>query len=274
MATSLETTAHQTTNPGTERKDNWWQEPLLVFLGLGIFIVYATWAAFQGNHYEVEGTQYLSPFYAPNLRPFFEDMGWGLLAGLSPAFFILWAPAGFRTTCYYYRKAYYRSFFTQPVGCAVNEIKSPLAFLLGKGKTYRGEQVFPMVLQNLHRFFFYIAVLFIVFLSYDALLSFWFPGQGVGIGVGSLVLTINVILLAAYTFGCHSYRHLLGGNIDCFSCSPVSEARHHAWKRQTFLNEHHMLFAWLSLFTVGFADLYIRLVSMGIWQDFVYFPFS
>ena len=36
----------------TTRRDAWWLQPLLVFLGLSAFIVYATWAAFQGNHYE------------------------------------------------------------------------------------------------------------------------------------------------------------------------------------------------------------------------------
>jgi hypothetical protein len=28
-----------------------------------------------------------------------------------------------------------------------------------------------------------------------------------------------------------------------------------------------MLCAWLSLFWVGFSDLYIRLCSMGVWTD-------
>ena len=37
----------------------------LTFLVLGGFVVYATWAAFQGNHYEYG--PYLSPFYSPLL---------------------------------------------------------------------------------------------------------------------------------------------------------------------------------------------------------------
>jgi len=28
-----------------------------------------------------------------------------------------------------------------------------------------------------------------------------------------------------------------------------------------------MLWAWVSLFWVGFSDLYVRLCSMGIWHD-------
>ena len=30
---------------------SWWAAPLAVFLGLSAFVVYATWAAFQGEHY-------------------------------------------------------------------------------------------------------------------------------------------------------------------------------------------------------------------------------
>ena len=43
----------------TMRRDAWWTQPLLTFVVLGGFVVYATWAAFQGNHYEYG--PYLSP---------------------------------------------------------------------------------------------------------------------------------------------------------------------------------------------------------------------
>ena len=49
----------------TSRRDRWWVQPLAVFLGLSAFIVYSTWAAFQGDHYRFGG--YLSPFYSPEL---------------------------------------------------------------------------------------------------------------------------------------------------------------------------------------------------------------
>jgi hypothetical protein len=29
-----------------------------------------------------------------------------------------------------------------------------------------------------------------------------------------------------------------------------------------------MMWAWLSLFWVGFTDVYVRLCAMGIWHDF------
>ncbi len=49
----------------TSRRDIWWVQPLLVFLGLSTFLVYATWAAFQGEHYTFG--PYLSPFYSPEI---------------------------------------------------------------------------------------------------------------------------------------------------------------------------------------------------------------
>jgi hypothetical protein len=88
-------------------------------------------------------------------------------------------------------------------------------------------------------------------------------GHEFGVGVGTLILLVNVILLASYTFGCHSMRHLIGGWRD----EPSKSATFGAYKCVGCLNRRHMLFAWMSLFSVGFSDVYIRLCSMGVWQD-------
>jgi hypothetical protein len=232
----------------TLRRDAWWLEILPVVAVLGLFGLYATARAFEGAYYE--WGPYLSPFYSPLI-----DAGhrwWSF----SPALLILGGPLGFRATCYYYRKAYYRAFFLDPPACAVGE---------GRSK-YRGETAFPFILQNLHRYFLYIALLFILVLAVDAVRSFWFDGR-FGIGLGSLLLTANVILLSLYTFSCHSLRHLAGGRLDCFSCTAFGRAQGSAWRGLTFLNERHMLFAWLSLFSVGLADLYIRLLACGAIRD-------
>ena len=146
------------------------------------------------------------------------------------------------------------------VACAVGEPRSG----------YRGEQKFPLIIQNIHRYFLYFALIFLAILWYDALSAFWFDspaGKHFGIGVGSLVLVANIILLSFYTLSCHSLRHIIGGNVDCFSCVAAGGARHSAWRGVSFLNERHMLFAWLSLFSVGLADLYIRLVASGSITD-------
>ena len=229
------------------RRDAWWVELVPVILVLGAFSIYATWRAFENNYYE--WGPYLSPFYSPLIKPSWWP--------LSPALLILGGPLGFRATCYYYRKAYYRAFFLDPPACAVGE---------GRSHRYRGETAFPLVLQNLHRYFLYLALIFLIILWYDAFHAFWFNGR-FGIGVGSVVLLVNIVLLSLYTFPCHSLRHLAGGRVDCFSCVAFGGARHGAWKRLTFLNERHMLFAWLSLFSVGLADLYIRLVASGTIHD-------
>lgn len=231
----------------TRRQDSWWLSPLLTATGLFVFFGYLTWAAFQGNHYEFGS--YLSPLYSP----LFLFDWWKF----SPAFLILWIPGGFRTTCYYYRKAYYRSIFLDPPACAVGDKRS---------HTYRGETNFPFILQNIHRFFLYLALLFPPILWWDAFKGFTFDGQ-FGIGLGSLVLTLNSFLLTGYTLSCHCLRHLVGGGLDCFSCEKFGKARHKLWSLATRLNEHHMAWAWVSLFVVAFTDLYIRLCSMGIWND-------
>ena len=249
----------------TARRDAWWIQPLLVFLGLSLFIVYSTWAAFQGNHYEYG--PYLSPFYSPLLfgsSPhawFGPDPAWwpGALP-YSAALLILWAPGGFRVTCYYYRGAYYKAFWADPPSCTVGEPR----------KRYLGERWFPLVLQNVHRYFLYLGILFIVLLTLDAINAFRFidpvtGGTTFGIGVGTIVLTVNVILLAAYTFGCHSLRHLIGGRRDEIASSSPQWA---CYSCVSSLNRRHQLFAWCSLFTVAFADLYVRLCSMGVWTDF------
>lgn len=232
----------------TLRRDAWWLELLPVVVILGLFGLYATVRAFEGRYYE--WGPYLSPFYSPLIDP--EHRWWPF----SPAILILAGPLGFRATCYYYRKAYYRSFFLDPPACAVGEGR----------RRYRGETAFPFILQNVHRYFLYLAVLFLVFLWYDAVVSFRFDG-GFGVGVGSLVLTANVALLSLYTFSCHSLRHLIGGKVDCFSCSASSRARHGAWRWVTALNERHGLFAWLSLVSVALADLYVRSVACGALTD-------
>lgn len=248
----------------TARKDLWWLRPALVFIGLSSFIVYATWAAFQGEHYAIG--PYLSPFYSPEIfgdspHSWFgpKPNWWPMIIPFSPALLILWAPGGMRFTCYYYRGAYYKSFWADPPACAVSEPR----------KTYLGENSFPLIMQNIHRYFMYLAIVFVILLIYDAFKAMWFidPATGektFGIGVGTLVLTLNATLLGGYTFGCHSFRHLVGGFKDRLSKSPVQRK---VYDCASCLNRGHMNWAWFSLFGVMFADVYVRLCSMGIWTD-------
>ncbi len=248
----------------TYRKDLWLVRPLVIFIVLSSFIVYATWAALQGEYYTAG--PYLSPLYSPELfgnspHAWFGPMPswWPAFLPFSPAILILWAPGGFRFTCYYYRGAYYKSFWADPIACAVAEPR----------KKYWGENSLPLILQNVHRYFLYLAICFVFILLYDAWKAMWFTDtdgiQHFGFGVGTLVLLTNATLLGIYTFSCHSFRHLVGGFKDQLSKAPVRKKVYHC---ASCLNKRHMNWAWFSLFSVAFADIYVRLVSMGIWTDY------
>jgi hypothetical protein len=247
----------------TDRTDAWWLIPVLQATGLVLLIGYANYAAILGAaHYRfIEGGRdYLSPFYSPYVKP-----AW-LPAWLSPALLILVFPLGFRATCYYYRKAYYRSFFADPIACAVGERSST---------GYRGETRFPFILQNMHRYFLYAALVFLVILWLDVFRAATFLGadgfRHFGIGGGTLAILASTTFLSLYTFSCHSLRHLVGGQIDCFSCALAGGPRHRTWSVVSLLNEHHMGWAWWSLGAVCFADFYVRMCSMGIFHDPVFF---
>ncbi len=282
MATKAED-VHESGLFGTQRTDRWWVAPLIISIGFTILIIYSLYAMFAVGPHQVApedavsaGNELLSPLYSPCL----VDGCVGPLAGvlpasiagipITPALYILWAPLGFRATCYYYRKAYYRSYFADPAACAVEE---------GRGEEYKGESGFPWILQNIHRYFVPFALLLIVFLSYDAIMSMIFHTGGsttFGVSIGTLVLTINVVLLAGYTFGCHSLRHLVGGRLDCFTCPSGTRQRkerssYKGWKLVSWFNQRHMLWAWISFFWVMFSDLYVRLVASGVINDVTLF---
>jgi hypothetical protein len=215
-----------------------WFYPTAVVVVLSLFTAYAVWVVFfntQGRY-----GPYLSPFFSPEVRVWV----------IPPALWVAWAPLAFRLTCYYYRKAYFRGFLWHPRSCAVRE---PNRW------TYWGETRF-WAFNNLHRFAFYATALQVVVLWYDAVTAFWWNG-GPHIGLGGVILLVNVLCLTGYTFGCHAFRHLAGGSKDCFSCQRV---RYRLWKHVTVLNVRHDRWAWVSLFTVWFADLYIRGLITGV----------
>ena len=242
--------------PLTSRRDNWWIKPLTTVLVLSGFVIYTTWRGLENQFYEMG--PYLSPFYSPLLPIHWTLFGWNI----SPAVYIVAFPLSFRLTCYYYRLAYYRAFFWDPPACAVQEVAAR--------KHYTGERRFPYVLQNLHRFALYLAVIVLCFLTWDALRTFTFNGH-LGMRLGTVIFTANIVLIMLYTFGCHSFRHLIGGRLNCYSCSRAHQVRYGIWKRVSILNARHGLFAWCSLFSVALADLYVRLVASGTITDIRFF---
>jgi hypothetical protein len=180
---------------------------------------------------------------------------WPRFLPQSPAFFIPALAIAFRFTCYYYRGAYYKALALTPPACAVR----------GLPVGYRGETAL-LVFQNLHRYTLYGAVFLLACLWWEGIAAFFRQGR-FGIGVGTIVMLVNAALLTGYTFGCHSWRHLIGGRLDCLTCNRAFSPSYSMWRGSSWLNERHMLFAWVSLVWVAFTDLYIYLVSSGAIRD-------
>ena len=219
-----------------------WLYPTFVVVFLTAFSVYSAWVVLffpNGRH-----GPYLSPFASPEFHV--AIAGFAIPTGI----WIFWVPLTFRATCYYYRKASFRSYLWHPRSGAVGEPH--------RG-TYRGETRF-FIYNNLHRFTFYLTAAQVVVLWYDAIAAFVFNGA-FHFGLGNVLMLVNVVCLSGYTFGCHAFRHLAGGGLDCFSCS---RARFRLWQGVTVLNVRHDRWAWVSMFTVWGIDLYIRLLMTGV----------
>ncbi len=271
MATTVEPSAPAPTavraraaiSQRTLRNDRWWLNPAITAGVLLSFVVYATWAAFQNADYFARPL--ISPFYSPCIASVCESARQGAQHGvhvptvgiigtwwsISPALWILIIPLTFRFSCYYYRKAYYRSIWMAPPACAVGEPHSK----------YTGETRLPLIMHNLHRYAFYAGLLLNMILTYDAVVAFRDTHDRWGhMSVGTLVLVVNAVLLWLYSLSCHSCRHIVGGRLKHFSKHPV---RYKAWGIVSKLNQKHMQFAWVSLIFVGLADAYVRLVASG-----------
>jgi hypothetical protein len=245
----------------TFRKDPWWRAPRITAVLLTIWVTYATVHVFTGHWYYVAKDNYLTPFFSPCISgecvPGSSSLGHWLPA-IPPiipyALISLPFVLGFRLSCYYYRRAYYRAFWRSPAACAVREPHAK----------YTGETRFPLIMQNLHRYFFYMVILISILNTYDAVEAFHPQKGGFGFGLGSLILVANVVLLWGYSLSCHTCRHITGGRLKNFSKHPV---RYWAWTKISWLNARHMQLAWITLGTLMLADLYILLVASGAFPD-------
>ena len=259
VATGVFSSTRAAIKERTLRTDRWWLQPAITVAVLISFIIYATFRAFEKNYYFAEPL--ISPFYSPCLSTacidgsthFGTPIGTISLFGMiiSPALFILIFPLGFRLTCYYYRKAYYRSFWMSPPACAVAEPHAK----------YTGETRAPLILQNGHRWFFFAGLIFNIILTYDAIIAFKNPeGEWGHMSVGTLVLTLNAAMLWLYSASCHTCRHTIGGRLKHFSKHPI---RYKLWSWVSVLNHRHPTYAWISLFVVALSDVYVRAVASG-----------
>ena len=243
----------------TLRTDRWWLPPLITVVGLTTWLTYAVSRTFMHKWYFVEEFNWLTPFYSPCVTdrcpPEAAHFGtwlpsvWFLPeAAFSLPFLLL-----FRLTCYYYRKAYYRSFWLSPPACAVPD----------GHRSYGGETRFPLIFQNAHRYAFYAAGVISLINTYDAAVAMSSP-EGFGFGLGNVILWVNVIMLWAYTLSCHSCRHIVGGRLKNFSRHPV---RYRFWTFVSKLNTRHMELAWITLGTLALADFYVMAVAADWFND-------
>lgn len=245
----------------TLRTDRWWQAPLVTAALLTIWVLYAVARTASQRAFFVERYHYLSPFTSPcvttNCPPAARDLGtwFGHFPAFVPiAILVLPFLLAFRLTCYYYRRAYYRSFWLSPPACAVAEPHG----------RYTGETRFPLILQNLHRYAFYAALLISLLNTWDLIRAFRGGDGGFGIGLGTLIMLVNVVLLWTYTLSCHSCRHIVGGRLRHFSSHPL---RYQAWVFVSKLNTKHMQLAWATLLTLMVTDGYIALIASGAFGD-------
>jgi len=254
---------------GTQRDDQWWAAPVCTAAGLILLFGYLTYRAFDATYVWYE--PYVSPTVAP---PVFTPASgypgavpvshawlgafpswWPSFVPQTPALVLPWLAIVFRFTCYYYRGAIYRSFTLSPPACAVGGL--PLR--------YRGETGL-LIFQNLHRYALYGGLFLLFCLWWEGLAAF-FRGGRLGIGVGTGVMLVNAALLSSWTLGCHSWRHLVGGGLDCFTCAGRVSPRYRAWSLATWLNQRHAAFAWASLVWVVVTDVYVNLLARGLVRD-------
>ena len=226
------------------------------------FIVYATFRAFQNAYYFSE--PYISPVLlavhhdrrarATRSRSCSPGPAW-----ISPALYILIFPLGIRLTCYYYRKAYYRSFWLSPPACAVAE----------PHRRYTGESRLPLLGQNLHRYALYAALVINVILSYDAVLGFRDEtGEWGHMGLGTadpagqrgaaLALLAVVPLVPAHRRRPDQPLLPAPAALQGVDAGVAAERPAHAVRLA-------------SLFSVAFADFYVFLLATGTISDLRFF---
>ena len=237
----------------------------VVFLGLGAFIVYSTWAAFPGNALLLRPLSF-AVLFAGNFWRFAAQLfgpkpgWWPAWLPFSPALLVLWAPGRFSAHLLLLSRRLLQSVLgrsarlrrrraaqgiSRRAFVSAHHAKHSPLFPLPRAAFHPRPRARRLEGAVVHR-------------SGDWHDFIWDRRRN------DLVLAVNVVLLGGYTFGCHSLRHLVGGFLDEISkvaCLPQ------AYRCVSCLNRRHMLWAWMSLFWVGFSDLYVRLCSMGIWHD-------
>ncbi len=237
----------------TDRRDGWLGQPFVMALALVALMVYTGWRllVMDGDiHYDDH--RVTSPFSPDvlHLSGLTEYPGW-----LNSAILILWLPFGFRGTCYYMRRVYYRSFFASPVACWVDEPD------INKKIGYAGERRL-FIFNNLHRYFLYAAIAILLFKWWDV--------------VHSCTLGMDSFLTSQH---CPGHRIVPAHHV-CDVVSRVQAPRRRRSDRwngglsslrgrlfalvsSPRLNQSHGFWFWTSLGFVFIGDLFVMAVANG-----------
>ncbi|MEC9162314.1 MAG: hypothetical protein VX919_05940 [Candidatus Thermoplasmatota archaeon] len=220
-----------------------------------LLMVYTVWRLFimdgdihYGDH------RVVSPIFSPDVLYYSgltDYPGW-----LNSAILILWLPFGFRGTCYYMRRVYYRSFFASPVACWVDEPD------INKKIGYAGEKRL-FIFNNLHRYFLYAALAILLFKWWDVVHSMRITESFI-LDFGTIVLATESFLLTMYVTSCHAFRHLVGGMLDRWDGGMAGfRGRLHSFVTKPWINRSHGFWFWTSLGFVFIGDLFVMSVANG-----------
>jgi len=250
----------------TDRIDNWWAQPFWMGLALTAALIYTAWRLIifpDSIYYELEGSKVVSPIFSPNILEWslFGLNEWDHPSWVNAAILVLWIPFGFRGTCYYMRRVYYRTFFQSPTGCWVDEPD------INKKIGYGGEKRL-FIFNNLHRYFLYAAMVIIVIKWWDVTHTLHFD-TGWGFSFGTFIMATEAFLLTMYVTSCHALRHLAGGSLDRW-VSGISAFRGRLFKRISVFNRSHGFWFWTSLGFVFLGDLWTIAVAEGHISDMAF----
>lgn len=241
----------------TDRIDAWWKQPLWMAVALIAALVYTGLRVFLWDgdiHYDDH--RVTSPIFSPDVIHIFGLSG---PAWMNSALLVLWIPFGFRGTCYYMRRVYHRVFFQNPTGCVV--AKPGINYRFG----YKGETGL-FVLNNIHRYMMYLAILIIGFKVYDVWHTMHFKttdgSEGIGVSLGTLLLALEAFLLFMYVVTCHAFRHIIGGGLDRWDRG-VARLKGRLFSKVSIGNVHHGFWFWWSLLVVFLGDIWVWVVASG-----------
>tara|TARA_Y100000766_G_scaffold265742_1_gene259532 strand:- start:1813 stop:2667 length:855 start_codon:yes stop_codon:yes gene_type:complete len=245
----------------TDRIDRWWTQPLWMGVALTAALIYTVLRlVYFDSQIHYENHRVTSPIFSPDIIHLWnlDVPNWA-----NSAMLILWIPFGFRGTCYYMRRVYYRTFFASPSACMVAEPK------ISKKIGYRGERGL-FFFNHLHRYMLYLALIILTMKYFDILhtMQFYSPnGQtSIGLSIGTIVLTIEAFLLTMYVTSCHAFRHLIGGGANRWR-GILGKFQGRIYEIVSGFNIHHGFWFWTSLAMVFLGDLFVWGVAEGVLSD-------